>query len=89
VVARQAMYRGDDQRVARLCDLFINVLPRSAIGPDRCIVLNIISYQGKRNQVLSVLQAATSCHPQLWRCVHCSLVCCVGGNRWAGLSMAS
>jgi hypothetical protein len=50
MVARQAMYRADDMRGARLVDMSVNILPTVTIGPARCTVMSIVSYKGKTNQ---------------------------------------
>jgi hypothetical protein len=51
MVARQAMYRADDMRGARLVDMSVNILPTVTIGPARCLLMSIVSYKGKTNQV--------------------------------------
>lgn len=48
---RQALYRGDDARHARISDLFLIDMDREAIGPDLCKCLCILSKEGKHNQL--------------------------------------
>ena len=50
-VMRQALYRGDDARRCRIADLFLVRIPKTAIGPDECVSLCILSKQGKANQM--------------------------------------
>lgn len=52
-VARQAIFRGDDQRGVRLADMFFHKIPIKAVGPDPCLCLCIISRGGKTNIVRS------------------------------------
>ncbi|GAQ78418.1 hypothetical protein KFL_000130010 [Klebsormidium nitens] len=48
-VARQAIFRGDDQRGVRIADMFFHDIPLKAVGPDPCACLCIISRTGKTN----------------------------------------
>lgn len=50
-VARQAIFRGDDQRGVRVADMFFQKIPLTADGPDPCTCLCIISRTGKANIV--------------------------------------
>ena len=50
-VMRQALYRGNDARRCRMSDLFLVKILKTAIGPDACICLCILSKQGKANQM--------------------------------------
>jgi len=45
----QCLFRGNDIRGVRLCDLFYKELPNTA-GPDLVTMIGIISSEGKKNQ---------------------------------------
>jgi hypothetical protein len=49
--ARQAIFRGDDQRGVRIADMFFHDIPLKAVGPDPCTCLCIASRTGKTNIV--------------------------------------
>jgi hypothetical protein len=48
--ARQGLFRGDDLRGVRLCDLSMIEIDRSACGPDAFNGILITSKEGKKNQ---------------------------------------
>jgi hypothetical protein len=50
-VARQAIFREDDQRGVRLADMFFHNTLVKAVGPDPCLCLCIISRAEKANIV--------------------------------------
>jgi hypothetical protein len=49
-LGRSAVMRFDDLRAIRLSDMFIKE-EETQLAPSRAVVLGIVSYQGKTNQV--------------------------------------